>query len=370
MKKEKILFMLTYMNLGGTEKAFLNLLDEINPQEYEVTLLLLEKKGELMNSIPEWVEVKVLENYDTLKPLIMDPPLQLVKQNLSKMKIIKAFGLAFWHLVFKLTNDRSGYYRFILKDSPIRKENYDTVIAYAGPMDFISQYVIDKITAKRKVQWIHFDVSQCGFNIKFSQRLYPKFDNICVVSETAREELIKRVPAIKDKTSVVHNTVSKIKCMAQAESGSGFEDQFEGIRILTVGRLSEEKGQDIVPEIVKKLKESGQNIKWYLLGCGNLEKQIQEKIQEYNLQEKLILLGKKLNPYPFYKECDIYVQTSRHEGFCITVAEAKVFDLPIIATDVVGVRDQLKQENEIVVPRDVESMYQEIVKMINRLKGN
>ena len=82
------------------------------------------------------------------------------------------------------------------------------------------------------------------------------------------------------------------------------------------------------------------------------------------------MLGKKLNPYPFYKECDIYVQTSRHEGFCITVAEAKVFDLPIIATDVVGVRDQLKQENEIVVPRDVESMYQEIVKMINRLKGN
>ena len=206
MKKEKILFMLTYMNLGGTEKAFLNLLDEINPQEYEVTLLLLEKKGELMNSIPEWVEVKVLDNYDTLKPLIMDPPLQLVKQNLSKMKIIKAFGLAFWHLFFKLTNDRSGYYRFILKDSPIRKENYDTVIAYAGPMDFISQYVIDKITAKRKVQWIHFDVSQCGFNIKFSQRLYPKFDNICVVSETAKEELIKRVPAIKGKTSVVHNT--------------------------------------------------------------------------------------------------------------------------------------------------------------------
>ena len=85
MKKEKILFMLTYMNLGGTEKAFLNLLDEINPKEYEVTLLLLEKKGELMNSIPEWVEVKVLENYDTLKPLIMDPPLQLVKQNLSKI---------------------------------------------------------------------------------------------------------------------------------------------------------------------------------------------------------------------------------------------------------------------------------------------
>ena len=130
------------------------------------------------------------------------------------------------------------------------------------------------------------------------------------------------------------------------------------------------KRQDIVPEIVKKLKKSGQNIKWYLLGCGNLEKQIQGKIQEYNLQEKLILLGKKLNPYPFYKECDIYVQTSRHEGFCITVAEAKAFDLPIIATDVVGVRDQLKQENEIVVPRDVESMYQEIVKMINRLKGN
>lgn len=368
--KKNFLFMLISMNLGGTEKAFLNLLEEIDSKENKVTLLLLENKGELMNSIPEWVEVKVLENYNNLKPFVMEPPLQLIKQYLGKMKIIRAFGLAFWYFIFKLTGNQSGYYKYILKDSPVRKEKYDIAIAYAGPMDFISQYIIDKIIAKRKVQWIHFDVSHCGFNIKFSQHVYPKFDNICVVSETAKLELLKRVPAIEDKTSVVHNTVSKIKCMKQAGSGSGFEDHFEGIRILTVGRLSEEKGQDIVPEIVKKLKESGHNIKWYLLGCGNLEKQIQQKTEEYNLQENLILLGKKLNPYPYYKECDLYVQTSRHEGFCITVAEAKVFNLPIIATDVVGVRDQLKQENELVVQRDAESMYQEIVKMINRLKGN
>ena len=160
MKKKKILFMLTYMNLGGTEKAFVNLLDDMNPQKYEVTLLLLEKKGELIKFIPEWVHIEVLENYDLLKPLIMDPPLQLIKKCMSKLKIGMAMGLTFWHLIFKLTNDRSGYYKFLLRKNKIRVEQYDIAIAYAGPMDFISQYIIDKIQAEIKVQWIHFDVSQ------------------------------------------------------------------------------------------------------------------------------------------------------------------------------------------------------------------
>lgn len=368
MKKKKILFMLTYMNLGGTEKAFVNLLDDMNPQKYEVTLLLLEKKGELIKFIPEWVHIEVLENYDLLKPLIMDPPLQLIKKCMSKLKIGMAMGLTFWHLIFKLTNDRSGYYKFLLRKNKIRVEQYDIAIAYAGPMDFISQYIIDKIQAEKKVQWIHFDVSQCSFNVKFSQHIYPKFDYICVVSETAKQELIKRVPKISDKTKVVYNTVPKVKCMEQAQDGQGFEDDFDGIRILTVGRLSEEKGQDIVPDILKKLKSAGYNVRWYLLGGGNLEINIKQKIEELNLQNDLILLGKKINPYPYYQECDVYVQTSRHEGFCITVAEAKIFNLPIVATDVVGIRDQLKNKNELVVQRDIESIYQGIITMINTFK--
>ena len=156
--------------------------------------------------------------------------------------------------------------------------------------------------------------------------------------------------------------------MEQAQDGQGFEDDFDGIRILTVGRLSEEKGQDIVPDILKKLKSAGYNVRWYLLGGGNLEINIKQKIEELNLQNDLILLGKKINPYPYYQECDVYVQTSRHEGFCITVAEAKIFNLPIVATDVVGIRDQLKNKNELVVQRNIESIYQGIITMINTFK--
>lgn len=349
------------MNIGGTEKAFLNMLDIIPQEEYEVTLLLLEKTGGYMSMLPEWLNVEGIEDYATMRSEIMDPPLKVAKDYLSKGKVLRAIGLSMTHLVFKLSEDRTLYYRYVLGKKE-RKEKYDVAIAYCGPFDFLTVYVLYFVNAISKVQWIHFDVSKFHFNTKMCRKLYPKFQKICVVSDEARENLVKLIPEIKGKTKTFLNVVSKEKCHELAKRGNGFSDKYDGIRIVTVGRLSEEKGQDIVPEVASRLKRDGLDCRWYLIGDGKLREKIEERAREFQVKDEIVFLGTQVNPYPFLKDADIYVQTSIHEGYCITLAEARAFDLPIVSTECAGAHEQLdNRDNSYVVKRDAESIYKAII---------
>lgn len=364
--KQKILFMMIDMNVGGTEKAFLNLVSEIDFSKYDVTLLLLEKKGGFLNDIPKEVHVEVLENYEDIKDKIMQPPLQCVKKALGLKKYLEAIGILFYYIMYKITNDMTAYYKFILRKFK-KRLNYDVAIAFAGPMEFITTYILEKVEAEKKIQWIHFDVSKNGINVTHSKHNYPRFNKIFVVSDQARQILVNTIPGIKDITETKHNVVSKKMCLRQAEIGETYKN-YNGIKILTVGRLYGEKGQDIIPDVVNKLKQEGYEFKWYLIGEGSLRKSIETKIQEYKLNDDIILLGTKTNPYGFYKDATIYVQTSRHEGFGITIAEAKVFGLPIVSTDVAGAREQLKGENEIIVKFDPDELAEGIKRLLDNYR--
>lgn len=132
----------------------------------------------------------------------------------------------------------------------------------------------------------------------------------------------------------------------------------------TLGRLSAEKGQDIIPEVAKLLKDDGIKFKWFLIGDGNLRTRIENDIEQYNLQNYIFLLGTKINPYPYLKESDIFVQTSVYEGECISLQEAKILCLPIVATNFTGTNEQLEAGNlGIVTERNVKRLYSQIKKL-------
>lgn len=365
---KKILFLLTNMNIGGTEKSFLNLLGTLSPEEYDVTLLLLEPTGGFMEFIPPWVHIEVMPGYSVMREEILEPPLKIVKQYIKENKIIRAICLAFCHILFKITDDRTMYYRYVLKDAIRLQSEYDVAIAYAGPFDFLTVYVLYYIQAKEKVQWIHFDVNKFHFNTKMCRRLYPKFDRINVVSEEAKKALLKKIPKIASKTSTVLNVVSAEQCHALADAGHGFEDGYtDGKRIVTVGRLSKEKGQDIIPEVAAYIKSKGMTFRWYLVGDGKLKADIENKCNKYNVSSDIVFLGTTPNPYQYLKQADIYVQTSVHEGFCITLAEAKVFNLPIISTDCAGAHEQLDGVTGChVVQREVSEIGNAIIKEMEK----
>ena len=163
-------------------------------------------------------------------------------------------------------------------------------------MDFITYFVLNKIKAKRKVQWIHFDITKIGFNKKFAEKNYKKFDRIFVVSEEGREKLINLLPALNNKVEAFFNIISCNLIENMSKNGNGFNDSFNGVRILTVGRLSKEKGQDLTINVLARLKNEGYNIKWYCIGDGHKRDNYKQKIKNLNIENDYILLGSKLNP--------------------------------------------------------------------------
>ncbi|HBI6897050.1 TPA: glycosyltransferase [Clostridium perfringens] len=361
---KSILFMLINMNIGGTEKALINMLHELQKEKYKVTVLLLEKYGGFLDQIPDWVEVKYLSEYKNLKKYINEPPQKIFKELLIKKEYINAFNLFLSYCISKLKDDISYYYKYLLKDVSDLEE-YDIAVAYAGPMDFITYFIANKIKAKKRVQWIHFDISKIGFNKRFAEKIYSKFDKIFVVSEEGKNKLNLLIPSLSDKTEVFFNIISSTFIKNMSENEEGFNDNYNGIRILTVGRLSREKGQDITISVLEKLLKQGYEVRWYCIGEGNMRKELEDMIKNKNLQDNYILLGSKRNPYPFMKECDIYVQSSRHEGYCITLAEARCFNNPIITTNFTGANEQIRNEKTgLIVNFNQDEMYTAIKRII------
>lgn len=360
-----ILFMAINMNVGGTEKALLTMLNELPKEKYKITVLLLEKSGGFLNQIPEWVQLKYVNEYKELKKYINEPPQNLAKELLKKKEYINAFKLSLSYFISKIKDDISYYYEYLLKNVDDLEEQYDIAVAYAGPMDFITYFVSNKIRAKKKVQWIHFDISKIGFNKKFAEKMYSKFNKIFVVSEEGKNKLNSLIPSLSDKTEVFSNIISSSFVKKMAECKEGFNDSFSGIRILTVGRLSKEKGQDITVSVLKRLREEGYEVKWYCIGEGTMKKELEDMIKNRSIQENYILLGVKTNPYSFMKECDIYVQSSRHEGYCITLAEARCFNNPIVTTNFTGASEQIKNgKTGLIVNFNENEIYMAIKRII------
>ena len=366
---KKILFMCINMNIGGTEKALLTMLNEMDRSKYEITLLMLEEYGGFLNQIPDGIKIMYFKEYKTLKKFINNPPQLVAKELIKNRKVISGLSILFIYIISKLIKDISIYYKYILRNVDILNEEYDIAIAYAGPMDFISYFVINKIKSKKRVQWIHFDISKIGFNINFAKRIYDKFDKVFVVSNEGKDKLINFLPSLKDKTEVFFNIISCKMIEKMSYEGEGFSDDFDGTRILTVGRLSKEKGQDLIIPVLKKLKENGYKVRWYCIGDGPAKKEYEKLVDKLNIKDDFIFLGSKLNPYTYMKECNIYVQPSKHEGYCITLGEARCFNNPIVTTNFTGANEQIVNENTgLVCEINEEEIYKAIKKLLDDKK--
>lgn len=364
--KRKIIFMIINMNVGGTEKALLNMIMEMPKDTYDITIFMLEEYGGFLDYIPSEIGIEYFKGYKDIKELLNLPPKIVALKLLKRGQIIKGLTIISIHIITKILNDRSIFYKYIFKKYPTLEQDYDVAVAYAGPTDFISYFVINKIKAKRKIQWVHFDVTKIGFSRKFATKIYNKFEKVFVVSNEGRDKLVNISPTLRERTEVFHNMISPQLIYNQAKEGTGFKDNFDGLRILTVGRLSIEKGQDLAIQALAKLIQAGFNVRWYCVGEGNSKGDYERLIEEYDLKDKFILLGSDPNPYSYIDQCDIYVQPSRHEGYCITLAEARCLKKPIVTTNFTGAKEQIKNgKNGLIVNIDVDEIYYAIRLLIN-----
>jgi glycosyltransferase involved in cell wall biosynthesis len=330
--KKKLLFVNESLALAGGEKSLIALLSKLDPNKYEIDLQLFKYGKELDAFIPEHVNI--------LPPL---PYTQFVTKgwfkNIGTLINLSTIGFFISKLTYSINIRRGAYnhpeksqiyWKAAANSLTVSNKKYDVAIAYAQGIP--TYYVIDKTEAKRKIAWVNTNVDFPPVNKIFQKSYYKKYDVIVPVSEITKEHLNNVFPQLRSKYYTIYDMIdyASILNMASLKTVNFNKKNFN---ILTVSRLNQYmKGFDITLQVCKILKERGVIFHWYVLGEGSYREKIQEFVAVNKLESFITLLGTNSNPYPYYKSADLYVQTSRKEGFGISIAEARLLNLPVVTT--------------------------------------
>lgn len=363
---KNILIISHAMEIGGAERALLGLLYSIDYTKYKVDLFLCRHEGELLKEIPE--EVNLLDTNQSrylaipMKSLLKEKAFKMLygrlKAKILSKNTVKKLGLKPENQV-ALTYSHKYTYQYIDFINPDKE--YDLAISFLTP-----HYIcINKCNAKKKIAWIHTDYSTIDIDVKTELDMWNKFDYIASISDQCTKAFLEKFPTLEDKIIRIDNIVTKE--MLEKQSNENIDEMKDDcIKLLSVGRFSYAKNFDNVPEICSEILKSETNVKWYIIGFGGDEQLIKDKIKEYNMQEHVIILGKRSNPYPYIKACDIYVQPSRYEGKAVTVREAQILHKPVIITRFPTSSSQLIDGVDgVIVPMDNKECAKGIIDFIN-----
>lgn len=336
------------MITGGVEKALLSLLKELKSKNVEIDLYLESEGGELFNQIPGWINTKKIQTDTKTLNYIVKHPYNFCKINIYKLKL-------------RREKDYIKQCELTSKCLPVIKKKYDLAISYHAPNTVPVFYTINNINADKKVLWLHGDIIKNNCNNQNMYKYYREYDKIFCVSKYIKQTFDECFTKLSDRTEVFYNFIDVENLQKLSLEGPIFNDNFTGIKILTIGRLDYQKGYDLAVKVCYKLKNDGYNIRWYICGEGNSRNEIEKLIKEYNLENEFILLGNQTNPYGYLKDCDLYVQTSRTEGYCTTTNEARVFGKAIITTNVSGAEEQFENNKTgLIADITIDSIYKNI----------
>lgn len=363
---KKIIFVIDSLHCAGAEKSLITLLSLLDYSKYEIDLQLFGYGGALEELLPK--EVNLLEplKYTSFCDLSVK---SAILQSIEELKFTKLLArLNFTLAIRKNKYSNSQKARIFWQKASNVIENsekeYDIAISYAQGIPTF--YVADKIKARKKYAWVNVSYRLNNEDTLFQEEYYNKYDNIIAVSDSAKEIFLETFPQYFDKVKIIYDINDSKFITKMAEIGEKYDDNFLGVRILTVGRLANQKGYDIALEACKILKEKGINFRWYSLGIGPLKDEIEKYIVDNKLEDYFKLLGVKSNPYPYIKNCDIYVQTSKFEGFGLAIAEARMLNKPVVTTRFDAVYNQMvDRKNGLVVDMDAKGVSDGILELIN-----
>jgi glycosyltransferase involved in cell wall biosynthesis len=368
MTKRKILITSFDLAIGGVERSLIGLLKHIDYQKYDVDLMLFKHEGDFLPYLPVGPTLlPEISSYTTFRKSIF----QIAKDGHYRIAmtrtIAKYMGL-FYGRIKKV--DEPGYlaiqygWEMSSKFLPKLNKEYDVAIGFLWPHHFIGE----KVKAKKKIGWIHTDYSNVYLNKKLESRMWEKLDTIVAVSDECLTTFVNSYPSLKEKTTVIENILSPkfIREQAIADTPVEITKRNGKTVLLTVGRLSHAKGLDNAVKACRKLLDDGQDIEWYVIGYGPLEVELNKLINELGLQDHFFLLGKKTNPYPYIKACDIYVQPSRYEGKAVTIREAQILGKPVVITNFPTAKSQATNGiDALITTQDIAGIVTGIQSLIN-----
>jgi glycosyltransferase involved in cell wall biosynthesis len=366
--KKKILIASFDLAIGGVERSLVGLLNSIDYQKYEVDLMLFKHEGEFFSLLPEGPNL-LPENpaYSTFRKSIS----QIIRDGRYPIAVSRIFAKYISSIKGKMMKvEEPGYltiqygWELTRPFLPELSMEYDLAIGFLWPHHFIGE----KVKAKRKVGWVHTDYSNIFIDKKTEMKMWKSLDQIVAVSEECSNTFLNEFPHLKEKTMVIENILSQDFVRQQSEIQSALEIKKEPGKtiIVSVGRLSHAKGFDNAIRACRQLADKGYDISWYVVGYGSLEYELRKLIAELGVENHFFLLGKKMNPYPYIKAGDIYVQPSRYEGKAVTIREAQILGKPVVITNFPTAKSQVKDGVDgLITPAGVDGIVKGLQKVID-----
>lgn len=355
-QKKKILFLIHTLQIGGAEKVLVNLVNHMNAEKYDITVMTVINTGAFRSSLNSNIHYKTIYNI----PFLSKKNKSNVKKSgnlLSGTSKIKGLLAKLYRFFWKHTNCKKIYIKHI-------KDQYDVEIAF---LEGVSAKVIaaSPNEKSKKIAWIHVDLVKENKTDNFFKTLdverktYEKFNTIVAVSEIVKEQFINKLKfSQKEKVLVKYNVIDE-KAIIERSLESVNDIVKEKFTMCTIGRLAPQKGYDRLLKIVKKLNDEKLNFDLWIIGVGAEEKKLKDYIEENHI-ENARLLGYKENPYPYIKSSDLFVCSSRAEGFSTVVSEAIILEKPVVTTDCAGMRELLGNNSEygMITENSEDSLYE------------
>ena len=342
----KVLFVINTLGVGGAEKALLEMLEFLRDRELSIDLYVLLGRGELMGRVPAHVR---LLNRRRDCGSVLD---KAGRRALAARSAACFFRYGHWAGKLgavarslpamvrrgRLQPDKL-LWPVIAAGARRPEEPYDAAVAWVegGSAYFVARHV----RAKRKIAVVHIDYGRSGYTRAMDGDCWAAFQRIFVVSEEIRAPFLRVHPACAEKLRVLPNLIDPAAIRRRSAEPGGFADGWQGPRLLTVGRLTYQKGFDLAIQAMRILKDRGYEARWYVLGEGELRSSLEKQIAALGLEEDFLLLGAVENPYPYYAQADIYVHATRFEGRSIAIQEAQSLGRPMVVSDCSGNRLQV-----------------------------
>lgn len=357
MEKKKVAILLPWLKMGGTNKVALRFIRQL--MEYcDVTLILSQNTGELLGEVPDGVHVAI----DRMREFK-----DIFKEDVLGFRITYLIKDLLYYAKIRLKRDSIDNYKYLVERHPaISAEYFDCAVSYHGQSPERLLNLLYRTRAKKKAAWIHGEMSFSKEACKKMKKYYSKLDHFFFVSRPTMTSFQQRIGVDAAKCTVYYNPLDKAEILHLANLPMSVRFDETWINLLTVGRISAEKGQDMIPEITRKLLDTGYKIRWYIVGDGDMRPEIERLIQENHVEDYVIILGVQTNPYCYMKSCDIYVQPSYTEGYSTTICEAGILGKAIIGTKPSGgIRDQITDGKDgLIVEATVEGLTAGILELI------
>ena len=352
-----ILFTIGVLDGGGVTKSLLSLLDTIDKEEYNVSILIGSYLGKSDKDVPAGVQILKNNTLSLLTEGVRGLP-KLIK----KGHILLAVGSIIRIILSAINKGWAGWWLSRLMPS-IDKEEYDLIVDYNG--QHMLYYMIDKLRGKHKVTFFHSDYQKWPYYYVMDKKYFAKVDAIFTISETCVQSLQELFPGAANKVKLMENISNPRAIKQKSLKHIDFKRKHQYV-LLSLGHICINKGSDIALEVAVQLKKKGIDFEWLFAGSISKDMDYAHHVEQLDLKDNIRFLGPVENPYPYIKEADIFVHLSRFEGKSIALDEAKILCKPIVVTNFSSVHDQFEDDvNASICEMNADSATQRILELLN-----